>query len=105
MAKKTTTPITLLSIKTSLQRVTNPITKHLTVIIVVAAIGVLIYSILTVRMIVMLQDDAVYRQKQSENRINGNFDKQTITKVNNLKVSSDTSTIDLPQGRRNPFIN
>lgn len=105
MAKKNTAPITLLSIKTSLQKVTDPIAKHSAVIIMVAAMSVLIYSILTVRDIIMFQDDTAYRQEQSVNRINGTFDKETITKINNLKASSDNTTIELPQGRRNPFIN
>ena len=105
MAKKNTTQISFLSIKSSLQQASTLVTKHSTVILMVAAISVLIYSILNVRMIIMLQDDTAYRVKQSANRINGNFDKETINKINNLKASSDSSSIELPQGRRNPFIN
>lgn len=107
MAKKTTktASINFSEIRVTVQRIIDPIAKHSTVIMAVAAISVLIYSMITVSMIITVQDDVAYRQAQSQNRISGAFDKTTINKVNNLKASSDGSSIDLPSGRRNPFVN
>ncbi|MBC7746519.1 hypothetical protein H7Y40_00890 [Pedobacter sp.] len=107
MAKKTSPQVSLnlQTITVLVQQVTDTISRHATVIVMVAAVSVLIYSIATVSMIITLQDDTNYRQEQSQNRVNGTFDKVTIEKVNNLKASSDSANIELPNGRRNPFIN
>ena len=93
------------SIIISLRRFLSEIVRRSTVIIIVASIGILIYSVMVVQSIIAHQEDGEYRLKQQSNRISGNFDKDTIDKVNNLRASSEDSAIVLPGGRRNPFIN
>lgn len=78
--------------------------SNLSSIVIVLVIAILGYAFITVNSILSQSDDDDYRQAQSEKGVRSSFDQSTIDKINNLRSSSDSSTIDLPQGRINPFV-
>lgn len=105
METKVKPQLDLRSLSHSFGTITKPIAKHMTFLLIIASAGILIYAILVVQTIITPQDDTDYRQQQQSSRINGSFDQETIDKINNLRASSESSTVELPAGRRNPFIN
>jgi hypothetical protein len=88
-----------------LSKLLYPVRTHSNFLMMLVALGLLAYSVIMISTIIQQRDDQDYRDKQSANRIKSSFDKDTIQKVDNLKNSSDSSSIDLPAGRRNPFVN
>lgn len=102
---KKTASLSLDAIFSPIAKALVPIRRRLSFIVALAAIGALIYSFSVVSTILSRSDDEAYRQEQLSSRINSNFDKATIDKINGLTVSSEGASIDLPAGRRNPFVN
>lgn len=94
--------INLDNITSQLRGVLMPIVSHSAFIVSIISIGILIYAIYITSIIIGLSDDAAYREGQAGNKII--FDATTITKINELSVSTDKSDIQLPDGRRNPFV-
>ena len=86
-------------------KILYPIRAHSNFLMTLVALGLLAYSVIMISTIMQQRDDQAYREKQSVNRIKSTFDKDTIRKVDNLRNSNDGSSIDLPAGRRNPFVN
>lgn len=86
-----------------LQQVALQIKQRLTFIIILLVAGLLLYSVLLVSSTLSLATDEAYREEQLGKRINSSFDKETIDKIDNLTISSESSSIALPAGRRNPF--
>lgn len=78
--------------------------KNLSGIATLIVVAVISYTFITVNSILSVSDDPTYRQEQSEKGIHGSFDHGTIDKISNLRSSSDSSAVQLPSGRVNPFV-
>jgi len=76
---------------------------HYLIFITFTVVGVFI-AIYSITNILNLPEDTAYREEQQKNNINDNFDKATIEKINNLRFSNEATTITLPPGRTNPFV-
>lgn len=105
--KKNTPSLNSLDVKKNALALLKPVTNHLTFMVIVASIGVLIYSVMVVSTILSNQNDEEYRTSRAKDRIIGSFESEaeTIKKINNLNTSSENSSIQLPAGRVSPFNN
>lgn len=103
--KKPSLNLDMAGLKKSLSGILYPIRAHSTFLLSIISLGFIAYSVIMISSIIQQTDDQQYRDKQSTNRIKSTFDKDTIQKIDNLRNSSDSSSIDLPAGRRNPFTN
>lgn len=103
--KKKSTSLDLRSLRKLTDRLLSPVRQHSTFLLVMISLGLVAYSVIIISGALQQTDDPAYREEQSANRIKSTFDKETIKKIDNLRISTDSSSIDLPDGRRNPFIN
>jgi hypothetical protein len=87
-----------------LKRVAEPVKKHHALILFLLLMSVVIYSVINVSSIIQMNEDPEYRATAEAKSIKTSFDQATIKKVNELRQSSDNTTIALPGGRRNPFV-
>lgn len=104
MAAKSSIKLDSRSIVASLKQAAAPIKTHLVLIMFLVLMGTLIYTVLTVSTIIQINDDAEYRLSAEAKSLDTSFDQATIKKVDELRESSDGSAIELPGGRRNPFV-
>lgn len=104
MAKKLSLKMDTTSIVKSLRRVTDPLRTHHKLVMFVLFMGVLIYTAWLVSMTIQPTDDSEYRAQIEATSITTSFDQATIKKVDELRKSNDPSAIELPGGRRNPFV-
>jgi hypothetical protein len=88
------------------QKITDSFNKilryHLIVSIVVVALF-LMYAVITVNMILNNTTDPEYVAQQQAKGLKTQFDDETITKINDLKRRQENTSIQLPDGRLNPF--
>jgi hypothetical protein len=103
--KKKSISLDLHSFQEALNKFLYPIRVHSTFLLTLIALALVAYSVIIISGAIQQTDDLQYREEQSANRIKSTFDKETIKKIDNLRISTDSSSIDLPDGRRNPFIN
>lgn len=82
-----------------------PIKAHHTLILFILLMSVVIYSVYNVSMIIQTPDDAEYRAEAESTSIKTIFDRATIKKIDELHQSNTDTNIELPDGRRNPFMN
>lgn len=104
MAQKLSLKLDLTSIRPILERVTTPVKTRHALIMFVLLMGVVIYTVYTVSDIIKINDDPTYRSEAEAKSLTTRFDQQTIQKVNNLTESDSNAPINLPGGRRNPFV-
>jgi hypothetical protein len=103
--KKKSVSLDLKSVRKLTDKFLYPVRTHATFLLSLISLGLIAYSVIIISGTIQQTDDPKYREEQSANRIKSTFDKETIKKIDNLRNSSDSSSIDLPDGRRNPFIN
>jgi hypothetical protein len=103
--KKKNISLDLQSLRKISDKFLYPVRAHSTFLLVMISLGLIAYSVIIISGTIQQTDDPTYREEQSANRIKSTFDKETIKKIDNLRNSNDSSSIDLPDGRRNPFIN
>lgn len=65
--------------------------------------GVLMYVALSIQSVFSTPVDSAYEQEQLMKNTKTSFDKNTILQIESLRTSSDTSAVQLPEGRINPF--
>lgn len=104
MAQKLSLKLDLTSIRPALERVITPIKTRHALIMFVLLMGVVIYSVYAVSEIIQINDDATYRSEAEAKGLTTRFDQQTVQKINELKESDSNAPINLPGGRRNPFV-
>lgn len=73
------------------------------VILTVIILGFLIFVVITVNNILSNTTDLVYEEEQKAKSIKTRFDDATITKINELRSRQENHSLQLPDGRRNPF--
>ena len=93
------------TLKKVLEEASKPFRTHHALIMFVLLMGVLIYSVYSVSTILQTTDDPVYRTQAEAKSLNTSFDQSTIKKVDDLRESNANDSINLPGGRRNPFVN
>jgi hypothetical protein len=93
------------TLKTVAEHIAAPIKSHHALIMFVLLMGVLIYSVYSVSTILQTTDDPDYRVEAEAKSLNTTFDQSTIQKVDELRESDANDPINLPGGRRNPFVN
>lgn len=76
---------------------------HYLIFITFMVIGVFI-AVYSITNILNLPEDTAYREEQQKNTINDSFDEATIKKIDKLRFSNEETTIPLPSGRTNPFV-
>jgi len=104
MAQKLSLKLDLKSLGPIVERVISPVKSHHILIMFVLLMGVIIYSVFAVSDIMQTNDDPTYRSEADAKSLTTRFDQQTIKKINNLKESDNNAPINLPGGRRNPFV-
>jgi hypothetical protein len=104
MATKSSLKLDTKSLLAIVKRVTDPIKAHHALIMFVLLMGVLIYTVISVGAIIQVSDDSEYRAEVEAKSLNTSFDQATIKKVDELRQSDDNTSIILPEGRRNPFV-
>ena len=104
MAKTSSPKLDTASLLKSVKRVVRPFQAHHTIIMFLLLMGVIIYTVQLVGVVLQPVDDSEYRAEVEAKSITTNFDKQTIEKVDNLKQRDSSGPIELPAGRRNPFV-
>lgn len=104
MAKDISLKIDRATLVKTFRRITAPIRTHHTVIMFVLIMSVLIYSVLLVSMTLQPTDDSDYRSQVEATSVTTRFDQETIKKIDALNQSSTNAPIQLPEGRRNPFV-
>ncbi|HMR73245.1 MAG TPA: hypothetical protein PKD68_04530 [Candidatus Saccharibacteria bacterium] len=88
------------SLTTLVMPVAKFIRRHLVIFFITLTLSALIYAVLSVN--TALQE-AGAPEDASAATYNTNFDRTTISKINNLNGASQTPTVTLPEGRINPF--
>lgn len=104
MAQKLSLKLDLKSLDPIIERVAGPLKIHHALIMFVLLMGVVIYSVIAVGNIIQINDDSTYRAEAQAKSLTTSFDQQTIKKIDNLKESDSNAPINLPGGRRNPFV-
>lgn len=104
MAQKASLKLDLKSLGPILERLVSPIKSRHALIMFVLLMGVIIYSVFAVSTIFQINDDPDYRAEAEAKGLTTSFDQQTIKKIDNLKESDSNAPINLPGGRRNPFV-
>ena len=104
MANKNSLKLDTSSLMATLKRITNPIKAHHALILFVLLMSVIIYSVISVNSIIQINDDNDYRISAEAKSLTPSFDQATIKKVDELRQSNDNTSITLPGGRRNPFV-
>lgn len=104
MANKKSLKLDTASLLTVLQQVTKPIKAHHALILFLLLMSVIIYSVISVNSIIQINDDTQYRLSAEAKSLTPSFDQSTIKKVDDLRQSGDNTSITLPGGRRNPFV-
>ena len=104
MAKKPSLKIDRAALLESVKHLVRPIQAHHTTIMFVLLMGVLIYSVVLVSSAIQPTEDSEYRATAEAKSITTQFDQATIEKVDNLRQHNDNEAIQLPSGRRNPFV-
>lgn len=102
---KKNSSLNLLALRKAVDKFLSPVRSHSTFLLTLISLGLVAYSVIIISGAIQQTDDPQYREEQSADRIKSTFDKETIKKIDNLRISTDSSSIDLPDGRRNPFIN
>jgi len=104
MANKSSIKLDPKSLVRSIKKIAAPIKTHLVLIMFLLLMSTLIYAVFTVSTIIQISDDGEYRLSAEAKSLGTSFDEATIKKVDELRESSDGSAIELPGGRRNPFV-
>lgn len=77
--------------------------RRMSIIYVVVVLAGLIYTILSVNLILSTPSDAEYRTTKEAESFSTRFDEATIKKIDGLKARQEAVNIELPGGRINPF--
>lgn len=77
--------------------------RRMNIIYTVLVLSALIYSILSVNIILGTPSDAAYRAEKEAQSFSTRFDKKTIEKIDSLKGRQEAGSVELPSGRINPF--
>ena len=104
MAQKISLKFDLASLRPTLERIITPVRTRHALIMFVLLMGVIIYSVYTVSNTIQINDDPTYRSEAEAKSLTTRFDQQTVQKINGLKESDSNAPINLPGGRRNPFV-
>lgn len=104
MAQNISLKIDRAALLKTFKQITAPIGAHHTVIMFVLLMGVLIYTVLLVSMTLQPTDDSEYRSQVEAQSVTTRFDQDTIKKIDALNQSNANTQIQLPEGRRNPFV-
>lgn len=104
-AKKSSLKLDTGALKAVLDKASTPVKKYHALILFTLLMSVVIYSVYSVNIILQTPDDANYRAEAETKSLKTSFDQATIKKLDELRESNTNSPIELPAGRRNPFIN
>lgn len=88
----------------ALSKAFAPILKHHVVIAFMIVLGFLIFTVFSVNSILSQTADLEYEATQRRENALTRFDNKTIEQINQLKSRQDNASLDLPSGRRNPFV-
>lgn len=91
------------SISEGLLRAGIALRRRMNIIYTVLVLSALIYSILSVNLILGTPSDAAYRAEREAESFSTRFDKNTIEKIDSLKNRQEAGSVELPGGRINPF--
>lgn len=95
--------LSLMSVKRILEGFLRPIRKYHITIVVVTALGVMIWVVFTVNSILSQPSDETYQQEAQQKAVKANFDQSTIDTINKLRERQENDPATLPGGRINPF--
>lgn len=88
----------------SLRSSFEPVVKRHVMISLLLIVGFLIFTIYSINQILSDTTDPEYENSKQAEAINTRFDDSTIDKINQLKSRQEAGSLELPDGRRNPFI-
>lgn len=91
------------AIKQKLIDASAVILRYQLIISIVVTAVFLMYAVITVNSILNNTTDPDYIASQQQKGIKTRFDDETITKINDLRSRQENPSLDLPEGRRNPF--
>lgn len=82
----------------------EPAARHHVIITFVFVMGILIYAVFTVNNILTQPADQAYITEKEGEMVKTRFDEATIQRIDALQASQERSSITLPPGRINPFV-
>ena len=91
-------------IGSQLSSVVQMIARRHTIIVLLITLGLMIYTVFSVNSAMSQPPDETYRAEQVSQKAKTTFDKDTISKLEQLKVREDAISTNLPSGRINPFV-
>lgn len=96
--------IKLSDLTASLVKLGGALKRRAAIIFIVAILAGLVYSVMTVNLILNAPSDDEYRTTKESQETSTQFDKATIQRIDALGDRQTTPAPTLPAGRINPFI-
>ncbi len=103
--KNSNVNINMATIKRQLKKLTAPITKHRTLIVILLALLSIITAVYKMEIILtQTQDEQYAAQAKNQKAVKTQFDQNTIDKIQELQDPQTSHEVpSLPSGRINPF--
>jgi hypothetical protein len=87
------------------QKKLKPIVRHHGFILIIALLSFLIFTVLSVNLIIQRPTDDAYREEATKNSITTKFDQATIDRIKLLKRNTESINLDLSSRKRfSPFV-